>query len=244
MTKRRSILLFVALLAACGGDLTEDYDFNRAALTGTICPGTTLVYGIDVSSSQGTINWTSVFSSGRKFALIRHSDGTVLDPNRFTNWNNAKAAGLTVGFYQFFRASGDAIVQADNVVASLGTLSGTARPNLPPVIAIETNDGQSNATVIAKVNQWLDRVYARTGRQPVLYTSPGYWNSLGNPNVGTSSHPLPYLWDKDLGVSCPTVPSPWGRLRFWQYGTGTVSGISGAVNLDLYNGSLTEMQNL
>lgn len=208
----------------------------------TICPGSTRVYGVDVSYYQGAVNWSSVRAAGKQFAYLRYSDGTgFIDPNFTTYWNNAKAAGLTVGAYQFFRASQDPIAQADALVNRLQALGGTGRPNLPPVIDVETNDGMSNATVISRMNSWLSRVQSRTGRQPVLYTSPGYWSGLGSPYPS----PLPYLWDAHWTSNCPTVPYPWGRLRFWQYSsTGSVSGISGSVDTDLYNGSLAEMQGL
>ena len=245
---KRGSLLFIglgiaSLLGACGAPGSEELgpDGERQIETGAICPGATVVRGIDVSYWQGTINWTSVKGAGKQFAMIRHSDGSYLDPQRFTNWNNAKAAGLTVGFYQFFRASQDPYAQADLILAALNTVNGNGRPNLPPVIDIETYDGQSAATVISKVNKWLAYVQSKTGRQPVLYTSPGCWSGLGYPTPS----PLPYLWDAHWTSGCPTVPSPWGRLRFWQYSaTGAVSGISGDVDLDLYNGSLAEMQGL
>ncbi|HEX2569664.1 MAG TPA: glycoside hydrolase family 25 protein [Polyangia bacterium] len=243
MNKKILGFAMIGMLAACGGTTPAQTDAtdDRGAETGTICNGSVVQYGLDVSYFQGQPNWTSVRNSGRNFALIRHSDGSFLDPERFNNWNNAKAAGMTVGFYQFFRASQDAVSQANLVVQALTTVGGKGRPNLPAVIDIETYDGQSGSTVISKVNQWLNYIQANTGRQPTLYTSPGFWGGLGYPTPS----PLPYLWVAHWGVSCPTVPSPWGRLRFWQYSsTGSVSGISGAVDLDTYNGSLTEMQGL
>ena len=207
-----------------------------------VYPGATRVYGVDVSYYQGTVNWAKVKAAGKKFAYIRYSDGSgFLDPNFTANWKNAKAAGLTVGAYQFFRPNQNPTTQADMLVNKLISLGGTGRPNLPPVIDVETRGGMSTSTVINNVNTWLVRVKSKTGRLPVLYTSPGFWNGLGHP---TPSY-LPYLWIAHWGVSAPNLPSPWGRLRFWQYSaTGSVSGISGNVDLDLYNGSLSEMQGL
>lgn len=257
------------LLGACGGALPEappaalageyygeamgmngaqsverDLQFNEHSSASTVvCAGSTRVYGVDVSVYQGSVNWRSVRAAGKQFVYIRYSDGTgYLDPYFSSNWRNAKAAGLTVGAYQFFRASQNATTQADLVINAVSSLGGIGQPNLPIAIDVETNDGQSNATVINAVNTWLSRVQSRTGRyRPMLYTSPGFWSGLGSPYP----NPLPYLWVANWGVSCPALPYPWGRLRFWQYSdTGSVAGISGAVDTDLYNGSLAEMQGL
>lgn len=207
----------------------------------TVCPGSTIQRGIDVSVYQGTITWSSVKSAGKNFAFIRVSDGTgTLDANFATNWSHAKSAGLTVGAYQFFRPSQDPIAQADLIVNKVQA-AGYVSTDLPIVIDVEVTGGMSNATIISRVNQWLQRVQSRTGRLPALYTSPGFWSSIGNPTPS----PLPYLWDAHWGATCPTLPPAWGRLRWWQYSdSGSVSGISGAVDLDEYNGSLTEMRSL
>lgn len=232
-----------ALLAACGGGAVAPTDNSERQAQASVCPGSTRVYGIDVSYYQGSINWTSVRNAGKQFAIIRVSDGTgFLDPNFKTYWNNAQAAGVYVGAYQFFRPNQDAIAQADLMVNQLNSV-GFNGNHLPPVIDVEVTGGVSNATIISRVNQWLQRVQSRTGRLPALYTSPGFWGGIGNP----SPNPVPYLWDAHWGVSCPTIPATsysW-RLRWWQYSaTGRVSGITGDVDLDLYNGSLTEMLGL
>ena len=269
MVRKGLVSMAAAALAACGGqqaddaapitpadyygeamgmngaqsiapdDITQDRPMAQAA----ICPGSTRVAGLDVSVYQGAINWASVRAAGKQFAYIRYSDGAGhLDPNFKANWKNAKAAGLTVGAYQFFRAAQSPTTQADLVIDAVAALGGLGQPNLPIALDVETNDGMSNATVISRVDTWLSRVLARTGRtRPMLYTSPGFWSGLGSP----TPNPLPYLWDAHWTSACPTVPSAWGRLRFWQFSdTGRVSGISGAVDLDLYNGSLAELRAL
>jgi GH25 family lysozyme M1 (1,4-beta-N-acetylmuramidase) len=228
------------------GDNAGSTNDSQAAPDGrqkvTVAPGSTVVYGIDVSYYQGSPNWSSVKASGKKFAFIRFSDGTTyLDPNFSANWKAAVSAGLTVGAYQFFRPNQDATAQADLLANKLIAMGVTGRPFLPAVIDVEVTGGMSAATVLARVNTWLARIQSRTGCQPILYTSPGFWNGIGAPTPS----PLPYLWVANWGVSAPNLPSPWGRLRFWQYSaTGSVSGISGSVDMDLYNGSLSEMQSL
>ena len=96
----------------------------------------------------------------------------------------------------------------------------------------------SGATLLARVNTWIARVKSRTGRLPILYTSPGFWG------YRQPKHPALYL-GRALGRKLPKSTAPVGRLRFWQYSsTGKVSGISGNVDIDMYNGSLAELKGL
>src|SRR5438105_13538010 len=114
-----SLAASASLLAACGGTVDEptasqNDEVNAEA---TVRPGASKVYGVDVSEFHGTINWTQVKAAGKQFALIRVSDGTGhLDPKFAVNWRNAKAAGVTVGAYQFFRPTENATSQADLLV--------------------------------------------------------------------------------------------------------------------------------
>ncbi len=214
--------------------LPED---ERAAAE-AVCPGERTLDGIDVSYYQGTIDWDAVRADGIRFAFIRVSDGTTfMDPQFETNWKNAKAAGVFVGTYQFFRPNQDASAQADIVVDALKRV-GYSRRDLPPVIDVETTGGMSSSTVISRVNEWLQRVRSRTGRTPALYTSPGFWSSIGNPTPS----PFPYLWVAHWTNYCPTLPPNWSDFQWWQYtSSGSVRGISGNVDLDLFNGSLRLM---
>ena len=240
---RMGLLSLAASLVACGGNVPDESVSENGELLADakVCPGTTKVYGIDVSEFQGTINWTAVKAAGKDFAVIRVSDGTGhLDPKFATNWKAAKAAGVAVGAYQFFEPSQDPTAQADLLVSHL-TSVGYGAGDLPPVIDVEVTGGVSAATVSSHVNTWIARVKSRTGRLPSLYTSPGFWSGIGNPTPTT----LPYIWVANWGVSCPTLPPAWGRLRLWQYSdSGSVSGISGHVDLDQYNGSLAELKGL
>lgn len=251
--KKLSLLVFpLALsLSACGsplgkdnieegtaGSSVESIQYDEQA---TVCPGSSRVYGIDVSYYQGTINWTSVKNAGKQFAIVRVSDGTGFhDPKFASNWKGAKAAGLAVGAYQFFRPNQDINAQADLMVNELNAV-GFGAGDIPPVLDVEVTDGASASKIMAGINTWIARVKSRTGRLPVLYTSPGFWSGLGNPSPTT----LPYIWVAHWGVSCPSLPPAWGRLRFWQYSSkGSVSGISGNVDLDQYNGTLAELRGL
>jgi hypothetical protein len=109
--------------------------------------------------------------------------------------------------------------------------------DLPPVLDVEVADGVSAANVAAGVQAWVEHVAAATGRLPLIYTGKYFWqDSVGS---DLSSYPL---WIANWGPSCPNLPDQWSGWAFWQTAdNGTISGISGAVDLDEFNGDLATL---
>jgi lysozyme len=203
-----------------------------------VCAGTSVVYGVDVSKYQGTVNWTRVAAAGKKFAITRVSDGTTYQDARFdANWVGIKNAGLIRGVYQFFRPGQDPTAQANLVINKLHAHGGLKPGDLPVVLDIEATDGMSPATIQARALTWLRRVEAGTGRKPMVYTA-NFMSSA----IGTALHAYP-LWVANYTTLCPLMPSGWSHWAMWQNSsTGTVSGISGHVDLDRYNGTLAQLR--
>lgn len=203
-----------------------------------VCAGASTVSGVDVSTYQGVVDWAAVKASGRAFAIARVSDGTRTLDNQFArNWRGIKAAGLVRGVYQYFRPGQDAVAQADLVITQVNAAGGFDAADLPVVLDLETADGQSTATVRARAQAWLDRIEARTGSKPIVYTAAFMTATIGN---GFVSYPL---WVANYGVACPSMPSNWTEWRFWQSGsTGRVPGISGNVDVDVFNGTLAQLR--
>jgi GH25 family lysozyme M1 (1,4-beta-N-acetylmuramidase) len=194
------------------------------------------VEGIDVSKWQGTIDWPSVAGAGIKFAFIRVSDGAnYLDPQFDRNWREAKNAGILRGPYQFFRPTQDGTRQANVLLAKVPHL---APGDLPPVLDVEVTDGATDWRIVNEIGNWVSRVRAAIGRDPIVYTSPGFWGGLsGARSYGTD------LWVAHWFVSHPTLPRSWSGWKFWQYSDrGHVAGIGGVVDLDRWNGSLADLR--
>ena len=62
--------------------------------------------GIDVSNWQRNIDYSQVKNAGIQVVYIKASEGTTFkDPYLETNYRNAKANGLKVGFYHFLTAT-------------------------------------------------------------------------------------------------------------------------------------------
>jgi lysozyme len=232
-----SSVLFVSACSGAGGEPGEAVGHSSSAVT--VCAAGATLKGVDVSEYQGSVDWSAVAASGLSFAITRVSDGTdTLDPYFAANWSGIKAAGMVRGVYQFFRASQDPTAQADLLVTQVGTLDSG---DLSPVADVEVLDGESGATLVANLATWVSVIESKTGRTPMIYASPGFWDDL--PSTGQFSGLG--SWVADWGPTCPDTSTPWTNWQFWQYAdNGTVSGISGAVDVDEFNGTLAELQQL
>jgi lysozyme len=96
--------------------------------------------------------------------------------------------------------------------------------------------------IVDDTKLFLDTVEAQTGRKPVIYTSPYFWNTYMVPNPAWAS-------DYDLWVAHwtsnpqPLLPNGWSTWTFWQYtDRGIIPGIPSAVDLDRFNGNLPALQ--
>ena len=208
-------------------------------------PPSPYIEGIDVSHWQGTINWAKVAAAGKQFAFIKatdglvQSDGTMFVDNMYaTNRAQAEANGIRVGAYHFARpdsSAGDAVAEADHFIATAAWQSG----ELLPVLDLEITGGLSTAKLQAWVQTFLDRIFQQTGVRAIIYVSPYFWSSNMGDTTQFAVNGYKVLWIAHWTTADqPKVPaSNWNGngWTFWQYtSSGSVSGISGNVDLDRY----------
>lgn len=194
--------------------------------------------GIDISYYQNTIDWHRVRKAGVLFAFIRVSDGSSFeDPAFERNWSKARPTGILRGAYQYFRPDESARVQADLLIEAIRRDPG----ELPPVIDVETTGGRSTKQIVRAIETWLARVREKLGVEPIIYTGPDFWKTeVGNADLTTQP-----LWLAHYIAACPTVPAPWKAWSFWQHtDRGEVPGITGPVDLDVFAGTFTELEEL
>ncbi|MGE5250617.1 MAG: GH25 family lysozyme [Bacteroidota bacterium] len=206
------------------------------------------VAGIDVSYWDSGVDWPKVRATGQRFVFIKASEGqTYTDPTFDDNWLGARAAGLLRGAYHFFRCNLDPEKQAGRFISTVQAMKDNGE--LPPVLDLETNDGQINSKVISRVKAWLDLVEAEFGRKPILYSGPyflqDHFSELGGgPPAWAKDYPLwlaQYPYQYVPGMQ-PLMPRGWFSWAFWQYSDkGQVNGINAKVDLDVYNGTLQEL---
>jgi lysozyme len=198
------------------------------------CASGTTLKGVDVSSYQGSIDWSSARADGITFGFAKATEGeTIADSTFAGNWAGMKAAGVVRGAYHFFHPNESATAQADFVLSKVGTLEAG---DLPIVLDFEVLDGVSEATAVADAVTFLQTVTSATGKTAILYMSAEFLS-------GSYSSLAPYaLWVANYGVSCPGLPSEWSQWTFWQNSdSGSVSGISGGTDVDEFNGPLSAL---
>ena len=190
----------------------------------------TIYQGIDVSAYQGSINYDLVKQAGIDIVYIKASEGDYLeDPEFRTNYENAKNAGLNIGFYHFVRARNEqeAIEEAEffaNVISN-------AEPNCRLAMDFEVF-GDLNINEINLVSKtFLEKTQELTGKEMVIYS-----NTYDAINIfdSTISNNYP-LWVAQYGVSEPSNNGKWNTWIGFQYSDrGNVSGINSNVDLDRF----------
>ena len=208
------------------------------------------VLGIDVSGSQGPINWTQVKAAGYVFAWAKATEGiTFTDASYATNAVNGVSANLYMGAYHFARpdnnpTTANAISEANNFLNA--AQSHIALCELTPVLDYEVSPSLTWTQQTAWIQTWMNTVQTATGIVPILYTSGSIASSLGSSLASYCK-----LWIADPDGSATVAPGasylgPWNpNWAFKQYSwTGSVPGISGSVDMDVFNGTLAGLKSL
>ncbi len=201
--------------------------------------------GLDVSSWQGNVNWSSVASKGAKFAIVKATEGTYYrNPYFSQQYTGAYTHGIIHGAYHFATpdtSSGTA--QADYFVAHGGGWSKDGR-TFPGMLDIEWNPyggmcyGKSKTAMTAWILAFSNEYHRKTTRWPIIYTANSWWSTcVGNTGNFSSTNPL------SLACYCSspgTMPYRWPWQTIWQWADhGTFPG-----DQDRFNGDITRVRAL
>ncbi len=193
------------------------------------------VHGIDVSHYQSYINWDEVARQNISFSFVKASEGETLIDSLFAfNWQELQRVELKRGAYHFFRANIDGQRQAQHYIRQVSMSDG----DLPPVLDVETIDGASPEQLRAQMQTWLDIVETHYRIRPIIYTNLKFYYRY------LAGHFDQYpIWLARYSKQKPEIAG--NRWHFWQYGNrGRVAGIEGDVDLNVFHGSLEELNYL
>ncbi len=210
--------------------------------------------GIDVSRWQGTINWTSVKNAGKTFAWSQATRGAYLtNVNFVANMVNGKAAGVLMGPYHYATpATNSPSTEANYFWNRAGAYILADGKTLMPMLDIEEFNGHVGATSYSDwANQWASNVIAKAAAAGVtikvmLYSSASLMCNFNSSCSAFGNDVANWSGDPQTGTpwSCCSSCNLWGggSWNFWQYSdSGSVSGISGAVDLDVFNGTAAQL---
>ncbi|SUJ01054.1 Lysozyme M1 precursor [Sphingobacterium spiritivorum] len=197
------------------------------------------IFGIDISQYQGDIDWVQVNTINDKFPVdfifIRATMGESGVDSRFkTNWKKANSRAKIRGAYHYFRPNENSLKQARNFVKTVHLKAG----DLPPVLDIEEMPvNQSMDSLRTGLKRWLGFVEAHYGIKPILYSGDKFFTDFLEKEF--SDH---VIWIANYNFWIDDLKDHWD---FWQFSEkGSVRGIKGNVDLNIYNGDIEKLESL
>jgi GH25 family lysozyme M1 (1,4-beta-N-acetylmuramidase) len=217
------------------------------------------LYGVDVSSFQGSPDYAKVKASGVTFVIAKATEGVgYTDPTYARNRAAIRDAGLIPGAYHFLRGTHDGPSQAEAFVR-------TADPHAIHALDVECLEDVHKLNRHLDVPGFLHRYRELLpGRTILIYTGRDFWTACaGTATPGTTYGPLwaagavpnayvraagslPTQWASTGGH--PTSGLPWAGWTSWAICQFTdhaqVPGISGGVDGDAFTGTLDQLKAL
>lgn len=215
----RLALISTALLAlaACSGS-QRHFDVDRSCFP---------VKGIDVSNHNGPVDFARACADSIDFVYIKATEGIEYSDAMFAHhFDGAKAAGLKVGAYHYFRFGSPGHLQAYHFLNAVRERD----LDLPLAIDVEdwlNDEGVPESEVREQLRVMVDAL-ASNGMRVIIYT-----NKDGYTRYIDSHFPDADLWLCSLS---PTPPqAPWA---IWQHShQGTVDGASTPVDVNTFAGT-------
>ncbi|KKL74523.1 hypothetical protein LCGC14_2064070 [marine sediment metagenome] len=248
------------LLAYYGGEITHPTSLELEKLLPDLAldPAEWL-FGIDIDHHQ-RIDEDALDLDTVQFAFVGVTEGTSgrasVDPRFREHLTELRSAGVALGVYHFGRPSstrlfgpdfGQPLGEAQNFARQWEIAESIAGRLLPPVLDMEDEKEQlSNAELIDWTLKWCEHCERLTGRTPIIYTYFSFIHTQLKEYVGDlTRYPL---WLADYKGAPPQdaprdIPNwPW---LFWQFtGSGTVRGIKGQCDRNVFRGTRAQLESL
>ncbi len=217
-------------------NLLDQYDFQYNRHNYLLLQNLPSYAGVDVSAYQGDIDWEAVKASGIDFAIIRlgyrgyESGKLVKDERAEDNLTGALDAGLQVGAYFFSQALNTK--EVDEEIAFMLEILGERYLAMPIVLdweipAATARTRNMDARTLTDLQLHFCESMEERGYQPMIYFN---WHQSEH------LYYLPELEDYPfwLALYQDRMTYPW-KVEMWQYtASGTVPGINGPVDLNVY----------
>lgn len=200
-----------------------------------------MIHGIDISHYQGDIDWSKLQNATIEgqplgFIMIKATEGaSEMDENFNDNFYQAREYGFIRGAYHFWSNKSSARDQAYYFLKQVHLEEG----DLPPVLDVEYKPEERSVEDFQRdILTWLHIVEDRYHVKPIIYT---YYKFKIKYLSDQRFDSYPY-WIAHYYVDKVEYTGPW---KFWQHtDAGSLPGIKGPVDFDIYNGSFYDLRRL
>jgi lysozyme len=237
---------------------SSDQDLGQDSIDIVVNSNDIDILGIDVSNYDPNVKWLDVAATNSAtFAFAKASEGKNFRDQSFANhWSGMRSAGIIRGAYHFFLPDVSVDDQVDNFISMLGQLS---PGDLPPALDLEPFpdsvkarwESVSLSDRISRTREWLEKVENKLGKKPIIYTLASFWEEFMDDTEDFVDYPLwvaNFVPISSINTRKPAVPANnWGGNGYaiWQFtDTGTVRGVSGYVDRNIFNGNLSKLLEL
>lgn len=205
----------------------------------SICYGAEYYSGIDISSYQGTVDFTELASNGCEAVYIRAGEGeSFVDPKFKENYEGASRENLDFGFYYYVTAT--SIEDAETQATTFANLIADTNYSLRPAMDFESFDSLTTDEINEIGLAFLAKLEDLTNVTPAIYSDAynveHYWSA------DFSQYPLWVAEYKNLDNPSTYILSNnnvWTDWSGYQYSdTYTISGVTGDVDGDVFKESL------
>ncbi|SDS95890.1 lysozyme [Microlunatus soli] len=196
------------------------------------------VQGMDVSSWQGTVNWSAHYSDGRRFAYVKATEGTSYTSSTFSaQYNGSYKAGFIRGAYHFALPNKSSGATQAKFFSDHGGGWSADGKTLPGVVDMEYNPygstcyGKTKAQMRSWIADFSNYYKSRWNKYPAIYTSTSWWNQCVNSSFSSTNA----LWVARYSSSVGTLPYNWSYYTIWQYS-------DSPYDKDRFNGTMTQLK--
>jgi len=216
-----------------------------------------MIQGIDISRHQGSVDFHKVERDGMRFCFCKATEGAdYTDPSVAVYWEGLLETSMFRGLYHFARPDlrpGRSGGEREGrhfarVAKELGHYQNGCLPAMLDFEKYSESDGKEN---IPWIQGWLDVVENELGRPAGIYTGSNIWKYEVSDTDQFSDRTL---WQVDYTKTRSepkTIANGNWRWSFWQWSGGgdyayhgPVSGTQGAVDVNRFNGTAVQLNDL
>lgn len=195
------------------------------------------IQGIDISHHQGEIDWSKIDRQNIQFIFIKATEGGDFKDSLFQSyWKEAHKLNIPISIYHFFTFCRSGKEQAQYFIQEVPKEYIT----MLPAIDLEFGGNcksPNNNDLLAEITEYIQIIEDHYQKRVIIYATQDFYQMylinqyLSNP-----------IWIRDIYRYPKLTDRSW---MFWQYANrGTVEGINGFVDLNVFSGDEKEFNKI